>query len=138
MKTTTSILAALALASTAFAGDKVVSSHKDYRAPEPECFRAHELQLDLFGQYSIGNGPDHAGTFRDHGWGGGLGINYFFTRNLGLGVDAAWLSAKEAPYSASSTDRTEIHNFSASLICRFPIDRICVAPYLFAGGGFAV
>jgi hypothetical protein len=125
------------LIASGFAGTPIVS--KEYKAPEPiVCFSEHEWQVDLFGQYSVGEGPHQAGIFRDHGWGGGIGINYFFTRNIGLGVDAAWLAAKEAPYVAGDTERTALHNFSGSLICRFPIDHLCLAPYLYAGGGYHV
>jgi len=62
--------------------------------PETSCFSDHEWQVDLFGQYSVGEGPNQVGLFRDHGWGGGIGLNYFFSRNIGLGIDAAWLDAK--------------------------------------------
>ena len=166
MKTTIPLLAVIALTGSALAGERVVAT-KTHVPMETECFRAKELQLDIFGQYSVGEGPDHAGTFRDHGWGGGVGVNYFMTRNFGLGVDAAWLSAKEANYTTRTpagvagltgaqgavgtaptavaaaaarrnSDPTTVHNFSASLIYRFPIDSICTAPYVFAGGGFAV
>jgi len=136
MKTTITLLAAVAFAGSAFAGERVVTASKTQVVPETECFRAHELSLDMFGQYTDGNSPDHAGPIRDHGWGGGIGLNYFFTRQLGIGADAAWLAAAQAPYSGT-TGRTTIHNFSASLIWRFPIDRICTAPYIFAGGGVA-
>ncbi len=169
MKTTISFFAAVAFAGTAFAGERVVSSSKSHVVPATECFRAHELQLDLFGQYSVGEGPDHAGTFRDHGWGGGVGVNYFVTRNFGIGIEGEWLAAKEANYTArvvpgapagqpgapagqpgapggpahagvttTGSQRTTVHNSSASLIYRFPIDSICLAPYVFAGGGVAV
>ena len=147
MKTTHLTLATLAMAASAFAGEKVT---KTYHPPERECFRAHEFQVDLFGQYSVGKGPNHAGPIRDHGWGGGVGLNYFFTRHLGLGLDAAWLSAAQpaftplagplgaGPLVPLGARRTTMHNFSGSVIYRFPIDRICTAPYVFAGGGFAV
>lgn len=170
MKTTLTILAAVAFAGTAFAGTRVVES-KTQVVPETGCFHAHELSLDMFGQYSVGEGPDRAGTFRDHGWGGGVGMNYFVTRNFGIGIDGAWLDAKEANYTSrgatgialgnqgvqrgvqgaaaavpgvaartrtTANDSTTVHNFSASVIYRFPIDSICLAPYIFAGGGFAV
>ncbi len=145
MKTTLPIITALALAGTAFAGERVVTA-KTYKAPETECFRAKELQLDMFGQYSVGEGPNHAGPIRDHGWGGGVGVNYFVTRNFGLGLDASWLAAQEPLFRRPTTpaairganDSTTIHNFSGSLIYRFPIDRVCVAPYVYAGGGAAV
>src|SRR5690349_13340079 len=90
------ILTTTLLATSAFAGERIVSSGKSYKGTAvQECFRAQELQLDVFGQYSDGNGSDHAGPIRDHGWGGGLGLNYFLTMNLGIGVDAAWLDARQ-------------------------------------------
>jgi len=148
-KINVAIIASCGLLSNAFAGTPMVSS-KEYKAPAPVlCFHEHEWQVDLFGQYSVGEGPHQAGTFRDHGWGGGVGINYFFTRNLGLGIDAAWLYATEAPgrdftfrgrtfhtdRDFGDSDQTTIHNFSGSLILRFPIDEHCLAPYIYAGGG---
>jgi hypothetical protein len=148
------VLTSCGLLTTAFAGEPTyVPSSKTYKAPEPiVCFSEHEWQVDLFGQYSVGEGPHQAGIFRDHGWGGGIGINYFFTRNLGLGVDAAWLYAKESDISLSprellrerirdrfddsnDNDHTTIHNFSGSLIWRFPLDEHCLAPYIYVGGG---
>jgi len=111
-------------------------------AVETPCFGDHEFQLDVFGQYSVGEGPNQVGLFRDHGWGGGIGLNYFFSRNFGIGVDAAWLDAKEAPFGGSTSsdgdDSTTIHNFSGSLIFRAPIDSMCLAPYVYVGGGAAV
>src|SRR5690606_33305629 len=71
--------------------------------------------------------------------GGGIGVNYFFTRNIGVGVDGTWIYADEnAAASDNDGDNTIFHNFSGSVIVRFPIDEICLAPYLFAGGGFHV
>ena len=164
MKTTIPLLTILAFAGSTFAGETVVTASKATQPVETECFHAKELQLDMFGQYSVGEGPDRAGTFRDHGWGGGVGVNYFLTRNFGIGIDGAWLAANEANYAArgpggipggnlgvpgaipgavaggpgTTNNRTTVHNFSASLIWRFPIDKFCVAPYIFAGGGVAV
>jgi len=129
------------LATTVFAGERISTVDKNYKepAPAPElCFGDHELQIDIFGQYTVGEGPSHAGPIRDHGWGGGIGINYFFTRNIGLGVDAAWLYAKDHSLGDDDDDHTTIHNFSASLIARFPIDEKCIAPYLYVGGGAAI
>src|SRR5947207_4143324 len=127
MKTTRLILATLAISASAFAGETV---SKTVRPAEPECFRAHELSLDMFGQYSDGNAPSHAGPIRDHGWGGGVGLNYFFTRNFGLGLDAAWLATEEPSFTRlpvpaalrRGDGSTVTHNFSGSVIYRFPID----------------
>jgi opacity protein-like surface antigen len=141
---TTSLLASLALLATASAGDHVYSTGKSYKAPvatvEPTgCFSAHELQFDTFGQASFGS-SDKIGLFEDTAWGGGVGLNYFFHRNIGLGVDAAWLDAKESALGNSSGggDHTVLHNFSGSVIVRLPIDSICLAPYAYFGGGYHV
>jgi hypothetical protein len=67
-----------------------------------------------------------------------LGVNYFFTRNFGLGLEASYLSAKEASYLGPSDGRQDIFNFNASLIYRVPMESIRSAPYVFAGGGASV
>jgi len=133
------------LAATSYAGQPMVSTGKETKeykqVPEETCFNDREFQIDLFGQYTVGEGPSHAGPMRDHGWGGGVGLNYFFLRNVGIGVDAAWLAMKENAAFAQH-DRTEtttaLHAFSGSLIFRLPIDHLCLAPYVYAGGGFQV
>lgn len=133
------------LALTSYAGQPMVSTGKDTKeyktTPEETCFADHEFQIDLFGQYTVGEGPTHAGPMRDHGWGGGIGLNYFFLRYVGIGVDAAWLDMKENAAFArhdSPDTNTALHEFSGSLILRLPIDHLCLAPYAYAGGGFQV
>jgi hypothetical protein len=133
------------IAATSYAGDRMVSSGKESKAikqtvPEETCFQDREFQLDLFGQYSVGEGPHQAGVMRDHGWGGGLGLNYFFMRQVGIGVDAAWLDVKESTdfQRRGGNGNTALHTFSGSLIVRFPIDHLCLAPYIYGGGGFEV
>jgi hypothetical protein len=138
-----SLLAAVAVTGTSFAGTEVYASSKEYKAPLPPegCFLDQELQIDVYGAYVDGNGPSHAGPIREHGWGGGIGINYFFSRNIGIGVDGTWIAADEnaaAGLDDNNGDRTVFHNVTGSVIVRFPIDEICLAPYLFAGGGFHV
>jgi hypothetical protein len=143
MKTTLALVTSLTCVIPLFAGTLTLEN-KGYKAPVPTpCFADQEWQVDLFGQYSVGEGPHHAGIFRDHGWGGGIGVNYFFTRNLGIGVDAAWLYANEADYVSNRNDdsdngHTTLHNFSGSLIFRAPIDDLCLAPYAYVGGGATV
>jgi opacity protein-like surface antigen len=160
-KLTFSLLACLSLAGPCFAGQRTVSSGKDYsktpQAPIESCFKEQELQLDVFGAFADGNRP-HAGPFQEHGWGGGIGLNYFFSRTMGLGVDATWLAAHDNTGGDArrnndrddgrddrvfeklgiDSDLTTIHNFSGSFIFRFPLDGACLAPYLFVGGGFHV
>ena len=142
---TVCFLLTLSLIGTGFAGQTLVSAGKDFKrtttAVEEPCFKAGEWQIDTFVQYSVGEGPNQVGLFRDHGVGGGVGLNYFFSRNIGLGIDAAWISAKEAPtvQNLSQADSaTVIDNFSSSLIYRLPLDGSCLAPYVYVGGGFHV
>lgn len=133
------------LVASTFAGDHVYSTGKSYKQPAPpaptSCFSDHEFQVDLFGQISFGE-SGKIGAFRDTGYGGGIGLNYFFHRNIGLGVDAAWLDAKRSDLDRDAGDhnnsRTAIHNFSGSLIIRLPIDSACLAPYTYVGGGYTV
>ena len=97
-----------------------------YDRDATDKFRANELTFDLFGNYNKGQRKwnDVFDTSMRHGdFGGGLGVNYFFTPILGIGGDAYWLDDKGS----------FINNVSSSLIVRFPID--CVAPYMFGGVG---
>ena len=132
MKTLTlSLLMSLGLVGSTFAGQEMASG-KEYKQPPPEqlCFKDQELQLDIYGAYADGNHP-HAGVIGEHGFGGGIGINYFFHRNIGIGVDGTWLYGSER----NSGGNTTYHNVTSSLIFRFPIDAACIAPYIFVGGG---
>jgi hypothetical protein len=107
---------ALAMASTAIAGSdfKVTKN-----VIEPECrFDDYELQLDLFG----------SGAFYQQGspaWGGGAGLNYFFLKYIGLGVEQT-LVGKETG--------TEWGTFG-NLFLRYPICSWNLAPYAVAGLG---
>src|SRR5688572_33350295 len=78
-----------------------------------------EVSIDLFGAYT-----DHDVRDYDSGdnWGGGLGVNFFFSRMIGIGVD-------------SHTDRWQFpQHANASLIVRFP-SSAGFAPYGFGGAG---
>jgi len=94
---------------------------------EGEKYRSQEFTIDLFGSYR--RGSSNVGDFFDEPeggvWGGGVGLNYFFTRMVGIGTDV----------SMHADGRQFIDNTSASLILRFPIGASAVAPYVFAGGG---
>ena len=56
--------------------------------------------------------------------GGGLGANYFFTRNFGLGIDGYILDTAKPTGEAAGT-----------LIARLPLGNSHFAPYAVAGGG---
>ena len=133
------LAALVAIAATSMAGTATYSasgkSSKEYKNVEqPSCFSDKEWQLDVFGAYEVGNGPDHAGPIHDHAFGGGVAVNYFFMRYLGLSAEGSWLSGhKNAIFN--SANETEFQSVTGNLIFRYPIDAWCLAPYVFTGGG---
>ncbi len=130
----------LTLAASCFAGPMAPS--KEYKAVEPTpCFGDHEFQADIFGAYAVTEAGQGA-VIHDHAWGAGGGLNYFFTRWFGLGVDGTWLYGKpdnrRLDDDFDNNDHRKARSIGAtsgSIILRYPIDSICLAPYLFVGGG---
>lgn len=92
-------------------------------------YREQELSLDLFGSAAIGQSTfDHLSRSRishDSRLGVGAGLNYFFTRNLGAGIEAG----------TESTGHYLVDRVSASFIARFPLGDSGFAPYALVGGG---
>jgi len=90
--------------------------------PVCPCFDAG-AELSLFGSGLFsGNGGD----FSDQDeLGGGAGLGLFFNENLGINVS----------YHAFNTDPSVEHFGTADLVLRFPIQELCIAPYVFGGGG---
>lgn len=95
-----------------------------------ELFRANELSLDGFGSISVGQQTiNHisGSHVRDDGrLGAGIGLNYFLTRNIGVGGDAY----------TENTSHNFVDNASGNLIFRIPIDKAHLAPYVYGGGGY--
>jgi len=116
-----SFVGVLALALPAVAGT-------DYKVTKnvvvDNCkFRDSELQLDLFG----------LGAFYKQGrpgWGGGVGINYFFARYFGIGVEQNVFGRNDN----GSSQYTEWGTFS-NVFLRYPICSWNLAPYAVVGGG---
>ena len=97
---------------------------RDYRTTMNRSilfFDEREWSFDLFGTYAA----TESGLY-DDGFGGGVGVNYFFTRYLGVGIDGYWWDGSPAGVVSS---------ISGSLIGRLPMDELHLAPYVFAGGG---
>ena len=92
-------------------------------------YQANELNVDLFGSESVGQKTlDHlsGARIRDNGrLGAGVGVSYFFTRNIGVGVDAY----------AADVNHHFVDSASANLIVRFPLGNSGFAPYVLGGGG---
>jgi len=125
-KLTVSLLTSLVVLGTSFAGPVTTSkSFKDKNPVAPEsCFKDQELQVDLFGSYTNFN---DVSRYHD-GFGGGVGINYFFMKYVGVGVDGNVLGGHAHG----------VWNTTGSLIVRYPLElgSLCVAPYVLAGGGY--
>jgi hypothetical protein len=103
------------------------SGHFVYDVSTPR-FTAQELSFDAFGSYLAGERKFNKlfETNIRHGtWGGGVGLNYFFLRELGLGVDM----------NIPDNGGNFIDSVSGSLIGRFPLGQSGWAPYIFGGGG---
>ncbi|MBU3665870.1 MAG: hypothetical protein FGM15_08365 [Chthoniobacterales bacterium] len=140
----TGVMAAVA-ATSAFAGTATAS--KEVVAVEEPClFRDQEIQLDLFGlgdfykgnsgNFFIPNTTSRQLSGRP-AWGGGLGVNYFFMKYVGLGIEQSVFGRNSA-----GTGSTDIGNYgytrwqtTGNLILRYPICSWNLAPYLLVGGG---
>ncbi len=103
--------------------------HFTYDRNTPK-FTGQELSLDLFGSY---NNPE--GKFTDlfdtnirHGfWGGGVGLNYFFIKELGIGTDFN--------ISSKPNDDRLVDDVVGNVILRLPIESAGLAPYFIGSGG---
>lgn len=115
-----------AVATIAFMSLAVAGS--DYKSNKNvitnDClFKNNEIQVDAFG----------AGAFYNNGrpgWGGGLGLNYFFFRYIGLGVEQDLIGRNDngsGSYAAWGT--------LGNLFLRYPICSWNLAPYAMVGGG---
>ncbi len=92
-------------------------------------YQAQEVSVDLFGSGSLGQTTlEHLSGSRikhDGRLGAGAGVNYFFTRNFGVGVDAY----------TENAGHSFVDSASANLIVRFPLGDSGVSPYVLGGGG---
>ena len=108
-------------AAAAFAGDGKTFKDKVVVEPPTCLFRAGELQLDAFAAGLFYNGGRPA-------WGGGLGVNYFFTQFIGIGVEQDIVGRK-----SEAAEWATVGN----LFLRYPICSWNLAPYAMVGGGAA-
>ena len=92
-------------------------------------YQAYEFNVDLFGSGSVGQSTleNISGDRIKHDGrlGAGAGLSYFFTRNIGLGVDA---------YSENA-GHSFVDSASLNLIARLPLGESGFSPYILGGGG---
>lgn len=91
--------------------------------PDP-CFRAGEFVVKPFYDITLIDDAPHGHYSDDTLNGGGLAVDYFFTENLGIGVDGYWLD-----------ESSIVHSYNVNLTLRAPVLSDCLAVYAIGGGG---
>lgn len=134
MKKLTALIAALVLTSisarAAHAWEDPSAwwgAHFKYDRDATEHYFANELTLDGFASYGAAERKfsDLFDTNIRHGtWGGGVGVNYFFTREIGIGTDI----------NMGDNGGHLVDYVAGSLFLRWPFEPSGVAPYIFGGG----
>lgn len=118
----------LVAAMSALAAENM-SNDRGLHYDQGDLYRANELSVDAFGTASLGKySIDHLSGSRvrqNTELGAGVELNYFITRNIGIGADA---------YSENTTG-VFVDSVSANLILRLPLGQSGFAPYAFGGGG---
>jgi len=102
-------------------------THFVYSAADVPKFTAQELSLDMFASFTSDESKfSHVfqHSIRDGTWGGGVGLNYFLTRELGIGGDL----------NMKADGGNFVDAMAGNLIARFPIESAGLAPYVFGGG----
>jgi hypothetical protein len=100
---------------------------------KPPLYSSQEVSLDLFASYINPEGKFHdlfETSIREGFWGGGAGVNYFLTREFGIGADFN--------ISSKPDDINLVDQVTGNLIFRLPIGSSGVAPYAIGGGGRAM
>ncbi|MCC6881485.1 MAG: outer membrane beta-barrel protein [Verrucomicrobiales bacterium] len=117
MKKLLSLIAILAFAGVANAGDKYVVECKNPPVPTGcSCFDpGFELGAYFGASFSDKDGDE---------LGGGVTASYFFTQNLGV----------ELNYGVFAYE-SQHHVINANVVYRMPIPDLCIAPYVMVGGG---
>jgi hypothetical protein len=91
-----------------------------------DVFRAHELTENESNEDDIGHLSNDRFLNKDNVWGGGGDIKYFWTRNLGVGVEGYALAGEDTAFGVLGT-----------FTIRFPARCSRISPYLFWGVGAA-
>ncbi len=94
-----------------------------------DLYRANEFSMDVFGSGSVSRYTiDHVSRSRvrqNTRLGIGAGVNYYFSKNLGIGGDAY----------AEDTSGSFIDSTSLNFLYRLPLGQSGFAPYAYGGGG---
>jgi len=102
--------------------------HFTYDTAGTPRYTPAELSFDAFGSYIAGERRFNKlfeTNIRHGDWGGGVGLNYFFLREVGIGADI----------NIPANGGNFIDQVDGSLILRWPFEPSGFAPYVFGGGG---
>ena len=90
-----------------------------------DLYNAHEFNLDIFGTRAF-TSSDSDRLFREDANGGGLGLSYFMTEYLGVGVEGALFE----------TDGDTLGSTAINALLRLPLGDSGVAVHGLGGVGF--
>jgi hypothetical protein len=97
--------------------------------PPPPLYRANEFSLDAFGGMTLGESTldlsSGVRTRHDVRLGAGTGLNYFFTRNIGISAEGF----------TENTRHSVVDTADGSMVFRLPFGKSGLAAYIFGGGG---
>jgi len=108
------------------------TGHFTYDNPAPK-YASQELSLDMFASYINPEGRfgDLFETNIRRGfWGGGAGLNYFFTKMVGVGADFN--------ISSKPDDLNLVDQVTGNVLVRLPLGNSGLAPYVMGSGGRAM
>ena len=132
-----------AIAATSVMAGTPVASKEVVAIEDPCLFRDQEFQIDAFGLgnfYKSGGSSTFNGVNLDSGlsgrpaWGGGLGVNYFFARYFGVGLEQDLYGRSSGSTVGGDFGYTRWATIG-NLFLRYPICSMNLAPYLMVGGG---
>lgn len=111
--------------SNATAGEPLAPPALEIPVSKPvcDCFDHSSTGIDLFGVYV--NPTGNNGSDIDSSLGGGLGVTSYLNSYLGFSGNAYWWHDGDS----------QVTSISGSMILRYPIRSLCVAPYLIGGVG---
>jgi hypothetical protein len=103
-------------------------------------YTGNELSLDMFGSFTHTENSlsDLFDTNIKRGgqWGGGVGINYFFTPWLGIGSDINFSDHRDQTAGGPGHEGGPFADYvMGNAILRLPLCNSGFAPYVFGGGG---
>jgi hypothetical protein len=118
------------MGASAFAGSTYVAQSDKNPAPvETSAVSLYgpEWTIDLFGTYAFTESTNEE-ILGDHGFGGGLAVNRFFTTNIGLGIEGQALKTQR-------NDDDVVGSAALNFFYRMPLGDSGWAPYVYVGGG---